>query len=148
MALVSAAGSVAAVAVFMVQPGLIRLAAVSVATLLLVLVLVKLLEADYYRRRAEAEQQVVHGLVSRLPQQWYVLGDLELEPSWLEPVQVWATVVGPGGVAVIQPCSEQGELTPYGHLWMVGRGKHVRAIPSPAAEACTAAEALREILGT
>lgn len=46
-----------------VQPGLIRLAAAPGATLLLVLFTAKLLEADYYRRRAEVEQYVVHGLV-------------------------------------------------------------------------------------
>lgn len=147
MALVAAAGFIAAAGVAVAQPGVARLVAASLATGLFVLWLVESLEAAYFRQRASAERQLLRGLVARLPDRWYVLGDLELEPSWLEPVRVWAVVVGPGGLAVVQPCTEQGELTPHGHLWMVSRGGAVRTIPSPAAEAGTAAEALREILG-
>ncbi|MDF2626926.1 MAG: hypothetical protein K0R39_757 [Symbiobacteriaceae bacterium] len=147
-ALLAGAGMVAAVAVAVASPGLLRLVGAVAATALLVLALAKLLDADRFQQQARAEARLLGALVAQLPPHWYVLGDLEIEPSWLEPVQVWAVVVGPGGVAVIQPCGEEGALTPFGHIWMVERRGKVRSIPSPAAQACTALEALREVLGT
>jgi hypothetical protein len=99
-------------------------------------------------RRERLEQQLLFTLVRGLPPSWYVLGDLQVEPSWMEPVRIWAAVVSPGGVAVVQPCTEVGDVMPLGHLWAVGRGRRTRTIPSPAAEACTAVEALREVVGT
>jgi len=146
--MVAAAGATACVALMIYYTGLGRLAAAAAATGLVVLGMVKLLESSRFRERENAEQRLIRGLAERLPQHWYVLGDLMLEPSWLEPVNVWAAVIGPGGVAVVQPCAETGELTPRGHVWTVERGERVRTIPSPAAEAWTAAEALREVLGS
>ncbi|HWH68183.1 MAG TPA: NERD domain-containing protein [Candidatus Sulfotelmatobacter sp.] len=147
-AMLAAAGVTASVAAVVYQSGIGRLVGAAAATALLVLALVKLLEAGIYRQRERSEERLIRGLAARLPQAWYVLGDLVVEPSWLEPVRIWAAVVGPGGVAVVQPCLETGELTPYGHVWTVTRGQNVRSIPSPAAQAWTAAEALREMLGT
>lgn len=147
-ALLAGAGAVTAVGLAAAFPGPARLAGAAAATALLVLALAKLLRADRLQRQARAEARLLGTLVAQLPQRWYVVGDLEIEPSWLEPVQVWAVVVGPGGVAVIHPCGEEGELTPFGHIWMVEQRGRVRTIPSPAAQACTAVEALREVIGT
>lgn len=147
-ALLAGAGTVASVGVAIAFPGAARLVGAAAATALLALALAKLLDADGHQRRARAETRLLGALVAQLPQRWYVLGDLEIEPSWLEPVQIWAVVVGPGGVAVVHPCAEEGDLTPFGHIWMVERRGQVRTIPSPAAQACTEVEALREALGT
>ncbi|HYF77398.1 MAG TPA: NERD domain-containing protein [Symbiobacteriaceae bacterium] len=147
-ALLAGAGVVAAAGVAVAFPGVVRPICACAATALLVFALVKLLEADGCQRQAKAEARLLGALVAQLPQRWYVLGDLEIEPSWLEPVQIWAVVVGPGGVAVVHPCAEEGDLTPFGHIWMVERRGRVRTIPSPAAQACTEVEALREVLGT
>lgn len=148
LAVIAAAGLVAAVGVAVAQPGLLRLVGAASGTVFLLLFLAKWSEAYDLRRREQTEVDLIRRLAAGLPEQWYVLADLELEPSWLEPVRIWAVVVGPGGVAVVQPCAEEGDLTPYGHIWMVGRGRRVRAIASPAAAACTAAEALSEVIGS
>jgi hypothetical protein len=139
---------VAAAGVAVAFPGVMRLVSACAVTALLMLAVAKLLEADGYQRQARAEARLLGALVAQLPQRWYVLGDLRIEPSWLEPVHIWAVVVGPGGVAVVHPCAEEGDLTPFGHVWMVERRGRVRTIPSPAAQACTQVEALREVLGT
>lgn len=148
MALLGAAGLTLTAGAAALFPGLPRLFAVPAAAVLLLFVLAKLLQADEYRQKARREDQLLSRLVAHLPDRWYVLGDLQVEPSWQEPVQIWAVVVGPGGLAVIQPCAEAGTVTPFGHLWMVERSGRVRTIPSPAAQASTAVEALREVLGT
>lgn len=147
-ALLAGAGAVAAVGAAVAVPGFGRLAGAAAATALLVLALAKLADADRRQRQARAEARLLGALVAQLPQRWYVITDLEIEPSWLEPVRIWGVVVGPGGLAVVHPCAEEGELTPFGHVWMVERRGRMRAIPSPAAQACTEAEALREVLGT
>jgi hypothetical protein len=103
-------------------------------------------QAAQVRRRARMSDGLAYSLAAQLPGDWYVLSDLVLQPSWGVRIHIWAVVVAGGGVAVLHPCGEAGDLYPMGHVWMVGRGRTGRVIPSPAGVCWGAAEALKEFV--
>lgn len=148
LALLAAAGSLGGAGAALFAQGLgLRLAGGSLAAAFLALALIKLWEYRTHQNRVEDSMQLLQSLAAQLPEGWYVLNDLWLKPAWGEPVQVPAVVLGPGGIAVLHLCHDEGHLIPIGHVWMVGQGAEVRAVPSPAAQCAAAADALREALG-
>lgn len=148
LALLAAAGSFGAAGAAVYGQGLaLRLTGGSLAAAFLTFALVKLWEYRTLQNRIEDGMQLLQSLAAQLPDGWYLLNDLRLQPAWGEPVQVPAVVLGPGGVAVLHLCRDEGHLIPFGGVWMAGQGADVRAIPSPAAQAVAAADALRETLG-
>lgn len=147
LALVSASVLLAGIAGAAAGQGLLRVAAATGAVAASLAMLLQGLEALALRNRELMEEALTEQLVRHLPPTWYVLGGLRLPAPWGEVVEAWAVVVAPGGVAVIQPFAEAGELIPYGHVWLVRRGKYTRMLPSPAAQCCEVAEAMRDLLG-
>lgn len=102
--------------------------------------------AGLHRRQAEGQQATIRALAAGLPAHWYILSDIRLTPVPGEPDVICMVVVSPGALVVIRICSEGGELVPAGSVWMAGRGRRARMIPSPATACQAAAEALRGLL--
>ena len=147
LALVSASVLLAGVAGAATGQGLLRIAAATGAAAAGLAMLVKALEALALRNQELMEDALIEQLVRHLPPTWYLLGGLRVPSPWGEVVEAWAVVVAPGGVVVIQPCAEAGELIPYGHVWLVRQGARARMVPSPTVRCCEVAEALRDLLG-
>lgn len=147
LALVSASVLLAAVAGAVASQGLLRIAATVGAAAAGLAMLVKALEALVLRNQEQIEETLMEQLVQHLPPSWYLLGGLRLPSPWGEVVEAWAVVVAPGGLAIIHPFAGAGELIPYGHVWLIRQGKRTRMVPSPAAQCCEVAEALRDLLG-
>jgi hypothetical protein len=117
------------------------------AVLLLAVCLVQLSNALRLSRQQSTERALITALGVGLPRDWYILADLEVLDSAGEPVHVWATVVAPGGIVIIQICTEGGHIYPSGAVWVVGQRKNSRMIPSPATRAHVAGDSLRACLG-
>lgn len=148
LALMAGAGSLvsAVVAAASSWPA-VRLPAGTMAAAFLVLALVKVSEYCVHRRRDANSQYLLQSLAGQLPEGWYLLGDLRLTDLTGEPLHAWGVVLGPGGLAVLQLCTDEGHLIPFGHVWMAGRGAEIHTIPSPAAHCAQVAEAIRARVG-
>jgi hypothetical protein len=106
----------------------------------------QLARAGRRRLQARREQHLFMGLHMVLPRDWYLLGDLQLPSATGDRVSAWAVVAAPGGLVVIQMCSEHGHFFPAGPVWVVEQGRSARVIPSPAHQAFQAATAVRDLL--
>lgn len=146
-AVISAAGGVAGLALAAATGGPERWWGAGAALLGAVCLGAGLAAAGRSRRRAEAELELLGRLAAGLPHPWYLLSGLTLPGSWGSSVRIWAVVAGPGGLAVLQPFGESGEIMPCGDVWIAGKGRSRRAAPSPATQACLGAEALLEAVG-
>lgn len=141
LGILSAAGALATIGAVWVVDGLLQVFAVVLVAPLMLLALFLLRQALTLRRQERLELDALALVRGSLPDGWYLLTDLLVPSSWGEPVAVWAVVITPGGLLVLQSCTAGGAIRPAGAVWVVGVGT---VIPSPINRCRAAVAALQE----